>query len=85
MKDQIVTKLKNSNHAKLKDIARIVNSCPESYSVVKVSRWFLLKDVIINDSVTTVIFITITIYVFELSQFFYFYFARFEFLSFVTI
>ena len=46
---------------------------------------FLLKDVIITTSVTTVIFITITILVFELSQFNCFSFARFEFLSMVTI
>ena len=46
---------------------------------------FLLKDVIITTSVTTVIFITITIWVFELSQFNFFSFAQFEFLSLVTI
>ena len=45
---------------------------------------FLLKDVIITTSVTAVIFITITIWVFELSQF-YFCFAQFEFFGLVTI
>ena len=46
---------------------------------------FSLKDVIITSSVTTVIFITITIWVFELSQFVFFSFVQFEFLSLVTI
>ena len=46
---------------------------------------FSLKDVIITTSVTTVIFITITIWVFELSQFYFFSFVQFEFLSLVTI
>ena len=41
-----------------KNIARVAKSCPESGQGVKV---FLLKDVIITTSVTTVIFITITI------------------------
>ena len=44
------------------NIARVAKSCPESWSDVKVLRcFFLLKDVIITTSVTTVIFITITI------------------------
>ena len=55
---------------------------------------FLLKDVIITTSVTTVIFITITIWVFELSQFYFFLvlhnlsfwvWPQFDLLSFVTI
>ena len=50
-----------------------------------VKVFFLLKDVIITTSVTTVVFITITIWVFELSQLFFFIFAQFEFLSFITV
>ena len=46
---------------------------PWEWSVVKVLRCFLLIDVIIPTSVTTVIFITITIWVFELSQFYFFF------------
>ena len=60
----------------LKNIARIAKSCPESWSAVKMLRCsFLLKDVIINTFVTTVIFITITIWVFKLSQFYFVYFC----------
>ena len=71
---------------KKKNIARVAKSCPESWSVVKVLRYFvLLKYVIIATSVTTLIFITITIYVFELSKFYFFSFGQFEFLSLVTI
>ena len=46
---------------------------------------FLLKDVNLTTSVTTAIFITITISVFELSEFIFVSFARFEFLSLITI
>ena len=48
-------------------------------------KGFSQKDVIITTSVTTVIFITITIWVFELSQFNFFSFVQFEFLSLVTV
>ena len=46
---------------------------------------FLLKDAIITTSVTTVIFITIIIWVFELSHLYFFSVVQFEFLSLVKI
>ena len=46
---------------KLRPRHLVAKSCPASCSVVKVLRCFLLKDVIVTTSVTTVIFITMTI------------------------
>ena len=62
-----ITHLRESSHIRDKfsntqeNIARVAKSCPKSWSVVKVLKCFLLKDVIITTSVTIVIFITIPI------------------------
>ena len=86
LKVQLERELKERRQRKYENIAWVAKSCPESWSVVKVLRcFFLQKDVIITTSVTTVNFITITIWVFELSQFYFLSFAQFEFLSLVTI
>ena len=84
LKDQIVTKLKNSNCTKLKKL-----NCDNSKTQIVI----VIKMAVVTELVIMTSFITITIWVFELSQFYFlvlhhlsfWVWSQFDLSSFVTI